>query len=260
MIYPVDPVVDHLNIPIELCTFALSKHKVNQVRLYVYLKSICSGYFKLSDERIKSICQKLGYKTPKTFKTNLKWLLNERWVLFNINSGNYYVLGYVNLSQLMDFQASTGAIFKPVDFSVFKPFIIAAVITYYMKYKKRVERSSGQKRRCPRKYYLSPAFLSLPHLYLAKILNIPKSTAVSYRKLAVKFGYISVKPHYKKLDIPLKEAVFYLKYNREDGKKIKVKDNKVYCRENDELTSKIFFLTKTDLKNNFKLRRKKIHR
>ncbi|MDA3929223.1 MAG: hypothetical protein PF541_09700, partial [Prolixibacteraceae bacterium] len=64
-----------MNIPITLITYALTNKVVNQLKLYLYLKSVCSGHFKLNDKNIELACEYLGLKTEKTFHKNLHWLI-----------------------------------------------------------------------------------------------------------------------------------------------------------------------------------------
>ena len=241
-----------MNVPVELCRYALANHIVSQVRLFIYLKTICSGQFKLSDERIKNICAELNYKTPKTFKAHFAWLLKHKWITVNGKTGFFKIKGFIPLAKKLKFQSARGALFEPLDFSLFKPFIIAAVITYFMNYKSRNERLSECLTGRPKKYRLSPAFFSLPHLYLAKVLNISKSLAATYRNQAIQAGFITVKRKLKKIEIPLPEAKNYKKYFASDDQHLKIIDDVLYEQKNDELISTVFLRTKKNLKKKFK--------
>ncbi|OFX59419.1 MAG: hypothetical protein A2046_07145 [Bacteroidetes bacterium GWA2_30_7] len=252
--------MDYINIPVELCRYTLTNHKVSQVRLFIYLKTICSGQFKLSDDKIKSICNNLNYKTPKTFKVHFNWLLKQEWITINGKSGYYKIKGFIPLANKLKLKSVRGAIFEPLDFTAFKPFIIAAVITYYMNYRSRNERLSECLTGRPKKYRLSPAFFSLPHLYLAKILNISKSLAATYRNLAINAGFIKVKRRLNKLPIPLIEKNNYKKYFASEKQNIRVINKALYEQLNDELISNVILRTKNNLKKNLKKNGKKLYR
>jgi hypothetical protein len=253
--------MDYINIPVELCKYALMEHNVNQLRLYVFLKSKCSGHIKLSKERILSYCKELGYKTPKTFKTNLNWLMQNKWITVNTKSGNYRIKGFVEIANKLNFVCIKGAIFEPLEFKNFKPFIIAAVITYYMILKNRYnkERSESLKGGSRLNRFKKPVFFSLPHTYLAKVLNCSKSTAEYYRSIAVKSMYIIPKSTFEKLDIPAKEVRLYKKYN-DLICNIKLLKGKPHLQKNDKLFSSVILRTKKELKKNLKHNGKLLYR
>ncbi len=188
--------MNYLNIPVELCKYALTHRKTAQLRLYVFLKVKCSGHMKLSEYQIEEFSHDLNIKSHKTFNSHLNWLLQEEWITYNSKSGNYRIKGFNELSKKLKFTSVTGAIFKIKDFKKFKAFCAAAVITYYMNYKSRIEKQSEFKKMCSRKNCFSPASFSLPHTYLAKVLNTSKSNAAIYRKLAIISGYIKAFKRY----------------------------------------------------------------
>ncbi len=115
----------------------LSKHLISQIRVYVFLKSKCSGQIKLPKELIELYSKELGFKSSKTFKKHLIWLLANKWITYNSKSGNYHIKGFVAVANKLKFICRKGAIFEPLDFDYFKPFIIAAVIKMYMQLKSR---------------------------------------------------------------------------------------------------------------------------
>ena len=251
----------YICIPVELCKYALMEHKVNQLRLFIFLKTKCSGHLKLPKERIESYCKELSYKTPKTFKNNLNWLLKKEWITVNTKSGNYRIKGFVELSNKLKFSCTKVAIFEPMDFSKFKPFIIATVITYYMKLKSRYDKKRSE---ClkggSRKYrFKKPAFFSLPHTYLAKVLNIPKSTAENYRFNAIKSKFIISKSDFEKLDVPGKEIKLFKKYH-DNSSNLRVLKGRLHKQKDNKLFSKIVIRTKKELKKKLKRNGKFLYR
>jgi len=246
--------MDLIVIPVELCKYTLMNHKVSQVRLFIYLKTICSGQIKLTDETIKRICLELNYKTPKTFKVHLRWLVKHKWIYINGNTDYYKIKGFLPIAKKLHFCCIRGAIFEPLDFSKFKAFLIAAVITYFMYYKGRNEGLSACLTGRTNMHSLFPASYSLPHLYLAKVLKISKTQAATYRDLAIKAGFIVVKPKFKKIEIPLREAKNYKKYATSEKQHFRIINKVLYEQINDELFSGVFLKTKNNLKKKLKNR------
>ncbi len=254
--------MDYLSIPVELCKYAIKEHKVNQLRLYVFLKSKCSGQIKLPKERIDSYCLELGYKSTKTFKNNLNWLIMHKWITVNTKSGNYRIKGFLELSNKLMFCSVKGAIFEPLDFSKFKAFVSGAVITYYMKQKSRYNKKRSELLIGSSRKYRSkkPAFYSLPHTYLAKVLNLSKSAAKKHRDSAINFNFINSLHKFKQLYIPKKEILLYLKYSESNQNKLIGYKKNLVEQLNDVLTSNIILRTKRNFKNKLKSKGKKVHR
>lgn len=239
----------YLSIPVDLGRWALTNHKVNQVKLYIYLKTICSGHFKLSDELISCTCSELSIKSKRTFKSQFKWLIQKKWITVNSKKASYRIIGFPQLSSKLKFSSCKGALFEPMDFSKFKEFLIASVITYYMIRKSRWDIKSELHTRSSRKYFFPPASYSLPHTYLAKILHASKTNAAHFRNLAIKSGYIKAKPKFVEIEIPKSEFRLYKKFNIDENQKFRVIKGKLYRQLNDELTSIIFLSTKKSLQN-----------
>lgn len=249
--------MDYLSIPVQLCKYALTEHKVNQLRLFVFLKTKCSGQIKLSDSRIKTYAAELEM-TPRTFKNNLNWLLRNNWITFNTKKRQYHLKSFFSLSEELDFQCRKGAIFEPFDFTKFKGFISAAVITYHMKLKGRYDKKRlGLDKRSPRKNrFRRPAIFSLPHTYLANVLDVSKSCARSYRHAAIKDNFIFATHKFQNLGIPIEEIQLYKKYCEENPDSLVELQNKIAIQLNDILTSNIVIRSKSD----FRYKRKKKHR
>lgn len=110
------------HIPLNIITLALRENKVNQLKLFVYLKMNSSGILRIDNEYIKANYEALGYKTHKTFKNNLQRLLNDNWVGYNPKTGIYFIRSYKYFGE------STKFYFKDEYFKDFRGFLSACVV------------------------------------------------------------------------------------------------------------------------------------
>lgn len=251
--------MDYLSIPVELCKYAIKEHKVNQLRLYVFLKSKCSGQIKLPKERIDNYCLELGYKSTKTFNNNLSWLIKHKWITVNTKSGNYRIKGFLELTNKLMFCSVKGAIFEPIDFSKFKAFVAGATITYFMIQKSRYNKKRPELLQWSsrKSHYKMPAFYSLPHTYLSKILNVSKSCAKKQRNLAIQHQFISSVHKFEPIEIASGEILNYLKYCDTNTNNLIGYKNHLKKQLNDILTSNIKLRTKNNFKRKLKNKWKK---
>lgn len=249
--------MDYLSIPVQLCKYAISRHCVNQLRLYIFLKTKCDGQIKLTNSTIKILAAELQV-TARTFKTNLNWLLQHKWITVNSKKSIYRIKSFYALSEKLNFACRKGAIFEPFDFTKFKGFIAAAVITYHMKLKSRYDkRRSGLNLRSPyRNRKRRPAFFSLPHTYLASVLHISKSCARKHRNQAVSDGFLTYYHNFKDLGISFADVSNYKKFCGTETNNIVELRNNIALQLNDNLISFIVIRTKSD----FRRKGKKVHR
>lgn len=239
--------MDYLNIPVAFCVYILRTQKVKQFRLFIYLKTICSGHFKLSNELIEKTCKELGYKSVKTFHAHFKFLVQKKWITVNSKSGNYRLIGFKQVANRLKVPTSKGVIYYTEYCLCFTGFIAAAVVTYYMKYRSHKERRSALLKRSARKCRPSASF-SLPHTYLSKILKIPKITAQRYRQCAIDEGFIVVTKNYVKTLIPTTEIHNFKKYSGADPNTVR-KVNKTICfQQADKLNSSLILRRKRNIR------------
>ena len=242
-----------INIPIELLVFALSNRKVNQVRLYLYLKCQCSGHMPWNQETIEKIKTDLHIKETRTIHSNLKWLLKNSWVVMNSKRGVIRIVSYLVLSQKLQFSSATGALFNTDQFHNFRPFIYAAVLTYYLKYKHRIAKQSERKKG---RSITNCSFQDMPAQYLASILKLGKSTTIRYRQKAWDAGFIKMKHRYKPLYIPLDELEFCRIYSDEEAWQLVIHNNQVKVQLSNAITSYVRLRTKPALKKHIRAREK----
>ncbi|MCB2222119.1 MAG: hypothetical protein KQI35_17180 [Bacteroidetes bacterium] len=235
---------DYINLPIELLTFSVRERKVNQLQLFIGLKSLfTNGQFILSRETKSQVCIYLGYKSEKTFNNNFQWLVQNRWVYFR--KGHCIIKSFTKIAVKYDFTCYKVALFIPeIDMPNFKAFIYGAIITYLMVWKGNKDRRSGADlgssymKRNP--VSSSLLYYNLPVRYMAKALNISKSTASNYKNIANDAGYIEVKHDYSFVVFGGSNFKEYMKWLSPEQKcKICNMDGKIYIQNPDLIKSNI---------------------
>jgi len=196
----------HLNIPISLIIFAIQKRKIQQLRLYIYLKSRSSGYINWDKNTINQIKKDLQIKDTRTINRQLRWLLKNKWVHMNSKKQCLRVAGYLMLFKKYNFQSATGALFNTNHFNKFRAFLYASIISHYSKYKSRLAYQSGRKKG---RSISNCSFVDLPASYLAKVLGIGRSSIVRYRKEAWDAGFIKMKHRHQKHPLKIEELSFF---------------------------------------------------
>jgi hypothetical protein len=224
------------------------------VKLYVYLKYNCNGYFTLTRGSLSRHAGNLSLSIP-TLRRHLRELIRMKWIVVNGKREAFRVIGFIPLSRKLNFISYKSVIFEKNDFRTFRAFIIASVITYLMNYKRRNERRSVQKKGSTSMNLLSPSFYyTLPNSYLSKVLKISISTASEYKQLAESAGFIKVTKHLEKLPVPWKRNAldaFIQAYNLKP-QAIRVKKGSYYEQKPDTIESKLLIKTKTNLKKELK--------
>ena len=245
---------DSFNLPIALITFTLKHKVINQLQLYMALKIIYpDGQFIFNRYSRKKVSQYIGYKTPKTFDNNMKWLIKNKWLTFR--KGHCIIKSFKKLHTKYHFHIQKGVVFIPQwDMPKFRAFLYGAVIKYYMEKKSKQERRSGVKKGCS---YMKrnpvsvsfPSFHTLPNTYLAKILGISKSSASNYRRIANEAGYIDAKHDYSfypSLDNFPRKAKKYI--DNSDINRIRFINNKFCLQNPDKISSDMIIKQKRNLR------------
>jgi hypothetical protein len=207
-----------MNIPITLMAYALSHKVVNQLRLYLYLKSVCSGHFKVDQQSVQHACKFLDYYSHKTFYKNLNWLLSQKWVTMNSISNSCRIISFSRLSHKLNITTRTGVLFETKDFKHFRPFLYAAVIVWTIRTKEWLQRQpapvkGGASKSLPKTRQKH----QLPNRYLAKFLNLDHSTTSRYKKAAATAGYITAVHQYDDTGLPSKLLYPMQKYLSEES-------------------------------------------
>ncbi len=193
----------YTSIPTLLCKYALTNRKVNHLKLYVYFKQIASGHVKYSNDNIKSWANDINL-SERWVKDALRWMIQNGWITVNTKRNSYRVVSYEQLCRKLEINSKSAAIYELEDFSKFKEFCCAVVITYCLKYKIFLDKKKNQSVSSLTDpsmswYFYSKGYYALPINYLGKFLEVSSSTANNFKQLAIRCNFISVKKHFKPL-------------------------------------------------------------
>lgn len=231
-----------MNIPITLITYSLTNKVVNQLRLYLYLKCVCSGQFKIRDGSVNEACKFLNLKTEKTFHKNLLWLIQNKWVAYNSNTRVIRVSSFARLCHRLDIMTKSGVVFEKDDFQSFRPFLYAAVYAWSIRHKNWLERQPVRKKGRTNSS-MSKANIrqrgSMPNKYLAKILMLDHSTISRYKKAATTAGYLFFRHRYDDTQLQLKFLYPLQKSIPEEAHLLVAHNNTVQRQLPDRITSHI---------------------
>lgn len=236
-----------VKIPIEICEDILIKRKYRAFQVFLLLKMNCSGKIKITPDIIKTLQKKLKLKSEKTIRTQIKYLLQRKWITLSNKSGYYFIKGFDKIRESEKFRRRACVEFDLSDLKDLKAFLVGAVITNLVMRQKRQRELTELK-----KWSSKTVNSKLPHYYpvasavLAKIFKISLSTAWEWKNLARKKRYIKVHKQNEVLPIKIKEIGHFGKYaDKELSKK---------CR----MIKKKFVEQMPDLiKSNMVLRRRK---
>lgn len=246
---------DYLNVPVGLCFYSLENRKTNQVKFFLYLKSISSGYVIENEPEFLAIASNLGI-CNKTANSYLKWLVSQGWLIHDPIAKNYRIIGFNSLASKLCFTSSTGAILYKKDITKYKSFAIAAVITYLIE-RIRVRQwqtKAGLIKRSPNLNSL-PSYPFLPHTYLAKALKISKSSAYEYRKMTKGNQFITCLKKYENLDFNSKGLSLMKKHYPERPERLRRKGDQVFTQMPDHINSTIYLRTKANIRTTCQINR-----
>ncbi|NDW11072.1 hypothetical protein [Dysgonomonas sp. 520] len=189
------------NIPVSLCEYALVNRKVNQLKLYIYLKLNSEGYVAYrSDNKVYKEWAKAIGIGEKTIKSSLYWLIKKKWVTVNGKKGLLKIIGYEALISKLNLSLRTGVLWefsRREDYIYLKAFCCGVVITYYLRKKRYFDRQSGRingglSMNCNK----IKGYYPMPNSYIAECLKVSLATACRYKQEAEKGGYIKTKSNY----------------------------------------------------------------
>lgn len=183
----------YTNIPVSLMEFALVNRKVNQLKLYIYLKLNSDGYVVYNNQSFNEWAKQLGISS-KTIKTTFNWLIENKWISINSKRSSLNIISYSKLLRKIYLNYKSGILFEPSDikdYKEFKSFINGALIAYYLCKKRYFDRQSAIKKgvantNCKK----VKGFYPMANAYLAKCLGVSISTAFRIKNEAEKAGFV----------------------------------------------------------------------
>jgi len=197
---------DRLLPPVELCAYALQTRQVNEFKVYVYLKVICSGKLHEDDVRFQEAWRHL-FKSKKTFKKHLQTLLRLNWVGYNPNSGIYFIRGYdfLRLKHSLT-KSKTGVEFNTDYFKNFRQFLSGAVIGqrnnwHWFKKQKSERNLRGRSKQTSTS--TSPIRSGVSNGVIADMFKISRSRACQVKQDAAKAGFITAQKQFAPTSYPV---------------------------------------------------------
>ncbi|MDQ0592176.1 DNA-binding transcriptional regulator YhcF (GntR family) [Chryseobacterium ginsenosidimutans] len=184
----------YTNIPASLCEYALVNQKINQLKLYIYLKLNCSGEIRYDEKSYSKWAKELEVSS-KTIKNSLSWLKNNKWVTVNSKKDTLRIISYKKLANKLCLKFKSGYLFEPTHYKYFKAMCCGVVITFYMNKKRYFNRQSGNikgfaiSKNCKR----NKGFFPMPNNYLAKCIGVSLATAYRYKTEAEQRNFIDTK-------------------------------------------------------------------
>jgi hypothetical protein len=178
----------YTTIPIALCKYALKNRKPNHLKLYIYLKLISSGHVKYSSISISAWATDIGMSERWT-KDVIKWMISKGWITVNSKRKSYRIISYKQLCKKLKLEPHACVLFENDDFTNFRQFLSAAVITDCLKIKRIIssKNRSGSRLTDSSKcgFFYSKSFHPLPISYIAKKLGVTISTANNIKCWAI---------------------------------------------------------------------------
>ena len=232
----------YINIPVELCEYAIRIEFYRPMQLYIYLKTSCGGKVKKRDMDLQSIGEAIGLTSERAVKNNLKILLEHNWLGYNKRSKIYFIRGFEKIGKFCGIQSTTAAEFDSREIGKLKAFMAAAKIGYLINCQKRNERvielKCGGSNHVTRK---SSGFYPVANEALAKILGISISTAYELKQMAKNAGYIEIRKTFIKTGLQADHAAIMKECIPEHAKKIIVRDNALLLQGKDMVRCKIHY-------------------
>jgi hypothetical protein len=241
-----------MNIPITLINHVLTNKIVNQFRLYIYLKSVCSGHFKVDGDFISKTCTFLEIKTDRTFFKNLKWLIKNKWITVNSKTGNHRIISFDRLCKKLELKGNTGVVFTNDNFIDFRPFIYAASILAKVRNRNWIIRQPVRMEGGTRKSMSTMEILrdtdTMPVRLMGKAMDLGFSTISRYKNAASDAGLISLHPNYESTNLPSSMLNAIKDANPEESSRYLVQNGKIWMRNSDKICNHEIKLKKRRLR------------
>jgi hypothetical protein len=247
-----------LNIPVSVCYLAFQNNSINELQLFCWLKTQCSGHFKLNNQLLFNGITQLG-TTRQTFNRRLKWLVDKRWIGINTKTGSHHINSFKVIHRRTGNESIKGILWEYYDFKLFREFIHAAILydlakkkRYYdnkrLKEQGRKPVKAGILKGCSRMCNDLPSF-PLPLTYAAKKLNKQPTLIARMKNAAQCAGFVQVKPVFHKIKIDLYQFDALRKFHPE-GHKFIIHKGKPCEQLPDKITFLITIRHKRNLKQN----------
>ncbi len=243
--------LNHLLIPVDLCSQLLTKRMAGPGALLLYLKFVTSGHFKLTNQLRNDIQQDLSI-SERTIRRYITSLLCAKYLTLNGNSGSYRLVSFQKIHRRSGGSSGRAAVLKPADINQFKAFAAATVIT---RIALQLTRNGGSglpvqsKGWCTRTSDPAPShFLTCPNGYLAKVLKISQSSAKNLKALAQSAGYLRVTHQFEATGFPASQRSNFMAANEKLSHRTRIRNEMIVIQQPDSICSTVQLRKKRSLR------------
>jgi hypothetical protein len=237
---------DYLNVPVALCTYSLQQRRANQVRLFLYLKSISKGYVKHNSELYINATKDLDV-CDRTIRNHLNWLIQEGWLIPDRDAKSIRIVSFEILVRKLNLLPATGVLIYKSDLKNYKTIAIAAIVKYnLMRPKRRIPETEFKKWSSQSPDL--PPYPHLPNSVLSRIVGISRTTASRYKNKSKRSGYIETKKVFADTGIPIAEISQLRQYGGYQPGKVRNIKNRVVIQLADKIMCNIKLRRKRNLK------------
>lgn len=195
---------ESLNIPTELCQWALQKRQIPLLKLYLYFQFNYSGKLRLGKGDIELVCNAIGYKSTKQSKKHLKSLIKRNWIGFNPKSGYHFIRGIDTIRSIEGFKRQSAIRMEYKHLFHLREFCFAVFLENLINRQKRRKKSQAVSTKRQSNFLKkvtsqpdnsSVLYKPIANEAISKILGISKSLSHSLKKKCIALHYIHVKPN-----------------------------------------------------------------
>lgn len=162
----------------------------------MYFKQISSGHVKYETTGVSAWSSDIEM-SEKWTRGAVKWLIKKRWITVNTKKKYYRIISYKQLCKKLKLEPLAAVLFENDDYTDFKQFLSATLITDCLKIKKLMNRKNQSVSRMADTnmnwHFYSKDFHPLAISYIAKRLGICNSRANKIKKWAIESKMVFVK-------------------------------------------------------------------
>lgn len=247
------PIRKRFVVPLAICQLVAKEQFFEELELFVYLKSICSGNLWINPKVINSAAHSLDCH-PKTVKRRLARLHKRNWIGV-CKSGVQILRSWqelFNVEGILPYR--TGVVFEIKHFSKFKAFVVSACIGYLSKYQ-RIKRKWARQpevKSSTTNHPDAPQSLFYPVAceLISCALKVSISTASEWKQLGEEAGFLLVEKQFH--HCPIDAVKEYKKGGYTDAKRIVFRRGKYYFQSIDLIAPILHFKTTNSIKQQSK--------
>ncbi|MBD1398352.1 hypothetical protein H9Q13_14365 [Pontibacter sp. JH31] len=223
-------------IPVQLALHAERASLIEELKVYVALKMLCSGKIKANSRLIKPLREHIGIKCRKTFKKHLNKLIALNWIGHNESSNYIFIRSYNRICSQLEIPDKTYVWFETDSFRNFREFVFASIVCCKINHIKYAKQRNRRGNRLVPQYRVNGTNPSLPSTvfdynglsvhYISELIGKSLSRCSELRQAAHRAGFLITKQKYQKIDVFPKSR--YIKdYLKE---KYPTKHHRLKCR------------------------------